>query len=387
MRRTSGLRLLFVIDSLGSGGAQRQMVSLACGLAARGHRPTFWVYYPEHRYFADELASAGIDVCHAEKGSRFSLGPILSLRRLLRRERFDAVLAFLATPSVYAELATRFPGHPPLVVSERSTFEEDPPRLSVRARTQLHRFADLVVANSHHHRHSVRRHFPWLRSRLRTIWNGVDLERFHPARAPLGSVTADALVAVGSIRWWKNLQGLAQALILLRERGRPVPRVCWAGKLEPTEASRAEYASVNTVLDRAGLGDRWEWLGEHGDVPALLRSHAALIHPSFLEGLPNAVCEALASGLPVLAGAVGDQQTLVESGITGFHFDPSDPISIADAIDRFYALSHEERLEMGRAARKFAESHLSLSRVCDEYEAMLHSLVASHPAHPPDTFD
>jgi glycosyltransferase involved in cell wall biosynthesis len=370
------MRLLLVIDSLGSGGAQRQMVTLALALAARGHTPVFLVYYPEHEYFADELARAGIEVQHVEKGSRFSLGPALAIRRTLRAEPFDAVLAYLPTPSVYAELATRFLGHPPLVVSERSAFEEDPPRRSFRLRGQLHRLATLVVTNSHHHREAMARHFPWLATRLRTIWNGVDAERFAPL--PVSARRDDALLAVGSIRPWKNARGLAEALIVLQERGVAVPRVRWVGKLEPHEASRRERDTVNSRLAAAGLADRWEWVGEHEDVPALLRAHAALVHPSLLEGLPNAVCEALASGLPVLAGAVGDQPRLVEDGTTGLLFDPADPSSIADAIQRFGRFDGAARAAMSAAARRFAEERLSVSRVCDEYETLLRPLVAEH---------
>lgn len=366
------LRVLFVIDSLGSGGAQRQIVLLALGLAARGHAPAFQVYYPEHDYFEAELAAAGIEVMHAPKSSRYSLEPVIALRRLLRRRPFDAVVAYLPTPSIYAELATRFRGRPPLVVSERSAFVTERPTLQVHLRSHLHRFADAVVVNSHHHRKAMRREFPWLKPRLQTIWNGVDLERFAPGDGP----RSGDLVAVGSIRPLKNALGLARALTLLHEGGRSVPRVWWAGKMEPVPESAEERRAVDGVLDAAGLRDRWVWMGEHRDVPGLLRSHAALVHPSLLEGLSNAVCEALASGTPVLAGDVGDQGALVQEGVTGLLFDSASPAAMAETIDRFSRLAPASRGAMQVAARDFAEQALSVDRTCDEYEALLLRLAA-----------
>lgn len=367
------LRLLFVIDSLGSGGAQRQMVTLATALASRGHTPIVFIYQPDHLHFAPDLERAGIEVRAARKGFRFSAAPLVALHRMLRREAFDAVLAYLPTPSLYAELATRFAGRPPLVVSERTTFVTGMPTRMERSRAHLHRLADVVVANSHHHREAMEAAFPWLRGVVRTIWNGMDLERFAPGGAP----RRDDLLAVASIRPLKNARRLAEALVLLRDAGRHVPRIRWAGKIEPFDGSASEKAAVDAILAAAGLADRWEWLGERDDVPTLLRQHAALVHPSLVEGLSNAICEALASGLPVLAGSVGDQTRLVQDGTTGFLFDPLSAPAIADALHRFASLDQPARDAMGAAGVAFAQAQLSAARMTDAYEALFAELVAS----------
>jgi glycosyltransferase involved in cell wall biosynthesis len=108
-------------------------------------------------------------------------------------------------------------------------------------------------------------------------------------------------------------------------------------------------------------------------VAALLQGCDALVLPSLWEGLPNVVCEALASGVPVLASAVSDNPQLVPDGENGFNFSAESIEAIAEGILRFTALNHGEREAMGRRARAFAERELGLSAYVDKYERLLKS--------------
>ena len=97
------MRIIFHIDSLGSGGAQRQIVTLALGMMARGHDVEFNTYFP-FDHFTSALKQAEIPVHYKSKGGRFSLSPLMRLRCHVRRFRADAVIAFLRTPVLHAEL-------------------------------------------------------------------------------------------------------------------------------------------------------------------------------------------------------------------------------------------------------------------------------------------
>jgi GalNAc-alpha-(1->4)-GalNAc-alpha-(1->3)-diNAcBac-PP-undecaprenol alpha-1,4-N-acetyl-D-galactosaminyltransferase len=111
-------------------------------------------------------------------------------------------------------------------------------------------------------------------------------------------------------------------------------------------------------------------VGERHDIPALLQSHDVLVHASVLEGLPNAVCEALACGLPVIAAEIGDNQALIASGETGFLYMPGDAAALTEAIARFTAMSQADRTRMRIAARAFAARTLDLRRCVANYEAL-----------------
>jgi glycosyltransferase involved in cell wall biosynthesis len=334
------MRLLCVIDSLGLGGAQHQMVNLAVGLKKRGHDVEFFVYHPEYAHFADSLERGAIPVHAYHKSHRFSLGVVWALRRLTVSERYSGVMSFLPTPSFYSELARIGAPSSVLVVSERSAFPCGRLRLPFWVLQQFHRLADHVTVNSHHQRERMEKLFPWMRGRISTILNGVDLNRFSPrAGGSRGSRGRLELLVVGSTAPTKNAVGLVHGIAAFRQRYGSVPIVRWAGRRVASRGSEGGFAEAVRLVSQLGLGDSWEWLGDRTDIPDLLLSHDALVHPSLLEGLPNAVCEALACGRPVLASNAGDQPRLVQEGVTGFLFDPKDPVDIAMAIHRFSSLS------------------------------------------------
>lgn len=101
--------------------------------------------------------------------------------------------------------------------------------------------------------------------------------------------------------------------------------------------------------------------------------------PSFSEGLPNAVCEGMALGKPILMSAVCDAGNLVQEGINGFLFDPHSPESIADAIARFVKLTPEERDRMGRASRAKAEVLFDMNTVVEYYLRVMEAAAARKP--------
>ena len=106
-------------------------------------------------------------------------------------------------------------------------------------------------------------------------------------------------------------------------------------------------------------------------MPELMRRYDALVLPSMWEGVPNVVCEALASGLPVLASDVSDIPLLLQDGVNGFLFAPHKVEGIAGAIIRFGALPASGRGAMATAGRAFAETRLSLAQCTDCYERLL----------------
>jgi glycosyltransferase involved in cell wall biosynthesis len=368
------VRLLFVIDYLGSGGAQRQMVNLALELARRGHTVELFVYYPQHNHFAGLLQEAGIPIHGHSKRGRFSLAPMFALRRLVKKCPYDAMLAFLPTPSFYAEMAHMRIRGMPLVVSERFMYTRESLPPTTWVLQQAHRLADHITVNSHHQRERMERMFPWMRGRLTTIYNGVDLVRFAPQYDSNGYSGRLRLLVLSSVVPKKNAVGLVRALTRCRELYGDTCTVCWAGIVTSDAVSRQEFAEANRLLSESGLRAQWEWLGERKDIPELLGSCDALIHPSFYEGLPNAICEALACGKPVLASAVCDHPRLVQEGVTGFLFDPANADDIAQAIHKCHLLSMEERVRMGRKARQYAQDELSLDRCGRRYEELLSRL-------------
>jgi len=233
-------------------------------------------------------------------------------------------------------------------------------------KSQLHRKADAVVSNSHAQQWWLASRFPFLRPKLRTIWNGIDTAVFRPSNSPAMSSGTLRLLGAGRIHHQKNLVTLAQALGHCIRQGMAVT-LDWVGRVE----EESYYQEVLSAIADAGVASRWQWLGERKDIADLMPRFDALILPSLYEGLPNVACEALASGLPVLISDVSDNSLLVPPGERGFTFPPDRFEAIAGAIGQFASLSSLERNRMARSARSFAEQNLSITACVDAYEKLL----------------
>jgi GalNAc-alpha-(1->4)-GalNAc-alpha-(1->3)-diNAcBac-PP-undecaprenol alpha-1,4-N-acetyl-D-galactosaminyltransferase len=358
------MKLLFVIDSFGSGGAQRQMVQLAVGLAEAGHELEFFIYVPSHDHFRRVVEDADILVHEYVKSSRYSLGIVPRLARVMRDGAFDLVLAYLTTPGVYAELAARLNRlhgvRTPVVVSERGPLQHV--RSTSRLLLGAHHLADRVVTNSRNNRDQLISLWPALHGRTSVIYNGIDLSLFKPGDEPLARRDALDILAIGTLLPSKDAIVLVEALALHRGHFGWTPTVSWVGKLAPSGGDALYERRVRSRIAALELEASWTWVGERHDIPALLQSHDVLVHASVLEGLPNAVCEALACGLPVIAAEIGDNQALIASGETGFLYMPGDAAALTE--------SQADRTRMRIAARAFAARTLDLRRCVANYEAL-----------------
>lgn len=367
------MRLLLVIDHFGSGGAQRQIVELACGLKRRGHDVETFVYHPEYDFFRSRLDEHGILVHQYAKGMGFSFSVVRRLRYVMRTD-FDVVVSYLNGANVYAELARPLVGGPMLIVSERSSHHDDKSWIDAYSRRVMHMLATQVVTNSQAHGDWLRQ-ISWLRSKVTCIYNGVDLDEFDSA--PLAPETPGdlRLMAVGRVGPEKNVINLIQALALIHRRCGQVPRVNWVGARHAGSLNEDYSRKADELLERLpAIRARWRWLGVRSDIPQLLREHHALIHPSLYEGLPNAVCEALAAARPVLVSNVCDHPLLVANGERGFLFDPNQPESIADAIQALSELDASAWRRLGGNARDYAVTNLGLETMITAYESLFNKL-------------
>ena len=366
------MRVLCLIDSLGSGGAQRQLAYLAVLLKRAGHEVRVLKYHP-YDFFEAFLVSNGIRV-----DKLLGLAPlarICAVRRCIREADPGAVIAFLPTPSLLAELAGLPRRRFKLIVSERSLDINGPSFVAYR-RFLLHAFADFVVANSFSQADFIRRTAPWLARKTRTILNCVDLDQFRPPEPHLRCKSPKKrFLVLASLTKWKNPVGLVRAFGFVKHRR---PDISWGldwygNKLieNCVPAHNSAVGETDAAITACGLESSFRL---HDPTPAaadLYRAADAFILPSLFEGCPNVICEAFASGLPVLASRVGDIPRLVEDGVNGFLFNPHSAEDISSAIERFYDLPADKRAEMGRTNRRKAETLFSFDRFLNEYQQLL----------------
>lgn len=365
------MKILMHIDSFGSGGAQRQIVILALGLASRGNHVEFNTYI-DLDHFRSTVKEAGIPIRTRQKRSRFSLAPVRDLIAHARDMKADAIIAFLRVPAVHAELAGLFLPGCTILVSERASVPNEPLPWKFVLLQQFHRLADLVTVNSSDARKKMAAAFPWIDGKLSHVLNGYDLGQVCQRDGKIGETLT--LLVLASVNRNKNALCLAKALrICVQDLALPV-RVKWAGEPTLSNGACAEKEATDSFLEEHGLTDYWTWLGLVDDTASLFEECDALIHTSLSEGFSNAIAEALLNATPVLIGRINDQPALVEESQAGLLFDPADPSSIAEAIARFAALGEEARATMSNNAIRYAQSALSIEAMVDRYEALLRGL-------------
>lgn len=161
---------------------------------------------------------------------------------------------------------------------------------------------------------------------------GIDVARFRDAsvdrlqkRAEL-NVPADAflLLSVGELSHRKNHETALKAIALLKD---PSVHYIIAGK-----GSKQEY--LENLASELGLENNLHLLGYRSDIPELNKTADMFIFPSFQEGLPVSLMEAMAAGLPVVCSEIRGNVDLVKNGETGYLADPFDPNTFAEMIKK-----------------------------------------------------
>lgn len=365
------MKILCVIDSLGSGGAQRQMVNLTSGLKAKGHDVELCIYHPKLDFYRSMVDEAGIWINEIHGVSGFSFKVVRNIAKLLRQKDFEVVISFLPSPNVYVLLASFLSMSTlKIIVSERNSHLRETNSVMAILRRLLYLRADFISVNSYDQKKSLNR-FKFLRNKLQVIYNGYSFGNW--IATPVNQKReALSFLVIGRNSKQKNGVRLVQALVLFQQRNGFSPNVNWAGRQEQDHQSLLVRAEMDQIIaSNPSLQASWQWLGERSDIPHILANNDALIHVSLYEGLPNVVCEAFIAGRPVIASAVSDHPLLIENGTRGLLCDPVSLESICEALERFIALSLDERQEMGRNARQYAEERLTLERMVNEYQALL----------------
>lgn len=206
--------------------------------------------------------------------------------------------------------------------------------------------------------------------RITQIYNGVDTERFAPAasrpagRLPPGFADADTLLVgtVGRAQAVKDQATLLRAFALLLERHpglRHRLRLAVIGD-GPVLADLRALAATLRIEDGV-------WLpGAQDHVAELLRGFDVFVLPSLNEGISNTILEAMATGLPVVATAVGGNVELVEDDVSGRFFAPGDVPALAGILER-YAADSALRRAHSEAARRRAVERFSLEAMIGQY--------------------
>jgi len=376
------LKIAYVLPNIETGGAEGHILSLARSLDRSRFSPLLVTTAGGGSLYESFLSCLPVTVIGDPEQARpippnnsfVHLQTMRKLERIFRAESPDIVHTYLPAANVLGPIAARWAGVPGVIVSKRSlaNYKMGHPFLGM-LESFGNRLSDVVMVNSDAVRRDVERTERHWKGKFRRIYNGVgpveawEREQVESLRSREGLSSRSLLaVCVSNFFEYKGHEDLVKAAAQVAG---DLPDLTYvligrdAGSLDATRA----------LAKGLGILERFRFPGKRSDIQDFLRAADLFIHPSHQEGFSNAILEAMAAGLPVVACDVGGNPEVVVDGETGRLVPPRCPVRLAEAMSELLR-DEGKRRAMGEAGRRRAEERFSLGRMVAEIEAMYESL-------------
>ncbi|HWR03510.1 MAG TPA: glycosyltransferase [Humidesulfovibrio sp.] len=347
-------RLAILLQDLEFGGTQRFALHLLRGLDRSRLAPELWVLNAGSDLHAEALAAGApvIRLSQRPPGSPLALAP---LARRLVSHRPDILFTLTVVPNIWGRLFGRLAGVPAIVSGYRGLRPKQWESL-------LWRLSDRIVCNAEALRQRLIQVHGVPPERVAVIPNCVDTERFAPTPGQEKEPAPPRIVTVARLVEDKAPLVLAEVFALVR---RQVP-----GALLTVVGDGPLRGAFEARLAALGLADAVEVVTGCGEVAPHLARAQVFVLASVREGSPNAVLEAMAAGLPVVACRTGGIPELVSHGETGLLAQPGDAAGLAQALAALLTDAALAR-RMGLDGRARAEAGHGFGAMVRATEAVL----------------
>lgn len=365
MRR---LRILHTESSLGWGGQEIRVLTEARALARRGHELTLAA--PAESRIFEATRRYGVEGLAIPIG-RKSLQGLFAMTGLLRDREFDVVNTHSSTDSWLAALACLVLRRAPPIVRTRHI--SAPLRRNFSTRWLYRSATERIVTTGEKLRLQVIEEAGVDPSRVVSIPTGIDLERFRPgeagaAKSALG-LPPEAFVIgiVATLRSWKGHRYLFEAFAKRADAGSRLVVVGDGPQREALEALARELAVAGRVT----------FAGNREDVAPWLRAFDLFCLPSYAnEGVPQALMQAMATGLAVVTTPVGSIAEIVEDGVSGLLVPPENADALREAIDAL-AGHPARRRALAQHARETALQRFGEDRMAEAMQEVFRITVGA----------
>lgn len=373
-----GARIVFLVELLERGGIQLQLLEVIRDLTAAGHKCTLVSFRRERDVLSDLFVTAGAEVVFLGKEHALDPAFLLRLSRCINSCDVGVVHAMTPRAAMWACAVLRrkpVTGSPHLIASVLNNHELQ--RVPVRLLQNLlvARRADCVQVNSRCAARAYRAAVPSVKA-IRRIYNGVaeaapaTPERRMKLRQQLGIGPDDfAVVSVGRLVAVKAHRDALLALRALRAGGSQM-RLFLIGDGPLRRQLELDFGDLAATQAAVFLGDC-------ADVPALLPAFDAFVLPSDNEGLPNALLEAMAAGLPCVASAVGGIPEVLNE-TNGILVPAGNPELLAQQLLTLEK-STDQRAILGRCAAETARRRFGMKQMLTATQEMYFRFLRPRP--------
>ena len=370
------IRVMYVLDHLEIGGAQTHVIQVVSGLDRRRFAPMVCALKARGE-MRGVLEKIGVPVFDGGLGPTLigwgGVRVLLRLSRLLKRERVDVAHSYLFHPNVLTPMAGRLARVPVSVVSKRS-LDRYPSAFRRYACKVGNALADRITVNAEAIGRFVKSEEGCRAEKMLLIPNGVSDDILNRTsdegrkrrehRLPSGG---QVVGVVGRLAWKKGIRYLLEAAPRVLESA-PDATFVIVGDGPLREELEAQAQAL-------GIRDRVMFLGSRRDTLELLSGFDVFVLPSVIEGMSNALLEAMAVGLPVVATSVGGNSEVVVDGQTGFLVPAADPGSMAAAIVKLLH-APEMGTEIGAAGKRLVADKYRVDVMVRKIEELYETLLA-----------
>lgn len=356
------MKVLLLIDNFGPGGAQRQIVTLA-KLFQQHKFDVEFLTYNKGDFFLPSVIELGIKVHHIE--TRTTIQRIIRVRKLIQKGSFDVVISFLETPNFLNCISAVGHHKWKVITCERSSKDSTFIGTKHRIYNFFQRFSDAIVCNSENAMNKWMSHYPNYSKKLHYIYNAVCL----PEVTSEYTIKRDGrlhIVVAASCQFLKNPISVAQAVASLPSEIQSKICIEWYGVQSVTVGGSACYDRTIDVIEKNGIAESMMMLPPTNDMANVMNRADCVAIFSQLEGLPNAICEGMTIGKPIIMSKVSDYWQLVDD-TNGLLCEWDSVDLIAQALSDMVEKSNDELLLMGRNSLERAYSLFNPEVIIDKW--------------------
>jgi glycosyltransferase involved in cell wall biosynthesis len=362
------MRILFLIDNLGSGGAQRQIVTLAT-LIKEIHSDISILTYSKENFFIEKVFANDIKLEYIKSNNLIER--IFKIRKFIRSGKYDVVISFMGTPNFLNNFSA-FEGRSwKIITSERTSGVYINNSIRYRLFSWFQHYSDYIVCNSNNTREEWNKYKSNYSDKLKVIYNPVILPKITSTYTPKVNHKINILIAA-SYQYLKNPIGLIKAVIMMSEEERSKIEINWYGRTEVTSGDTRAYDESLNLIKENDLENVIHLNGQTKDISNIMNTADFVALFSELEGLPNAICEGMMIGKPIIMTRVSDYDNLVDKS-NGFLCDWNNSESIKNALVKASELSSEEIVLMGQRSKEKAEILFSSHDIINQWLELIES--------------
>lgn len=373
----SRFHVLQICTSQAWGGMEMVAGLLSLSLRKRGHQVT--VVACENSSMMDAVQGNDITMLPVRAGGYFRFKNIKRIRQHIQSNPVNIIHSHYSkdlwqvVPAV-----TGYPSLPVLLTKHIGTQKSK--------RDLLHRWiynrVDRIIAISEIIRKNVINTHPIHPDRVVCIHNGVDLEKFNTERRKRGIIRkqlgipdhAKVVGILGRLTWWKGFREFLDTASAVCETENDVYFLVVGGE---TYGESEEAVQIRSYAEKLNLGHRLIFTGFREDAQDFLGAMDIFVYPAYAEAFGLVLIEAMAMSLPVVASDCDGIPEIVEHGKTGILVPARNSKPVTEAVLDLLS-SKSRRIDYGKAGRKRAEQHFSLTRMIMKTEKLYYQLIETN---------